>query len=54
MSRAGQLAAPSDLIDVPHVVTAYYAQTPDPSDVAQRVTFGTSGHRGSSLDSAFN
>jgi len=54
MSRAGQLAEPSDLIDVSHVVTAYYAQTPDPSDVAQRVTFGTSGHRGSSLDSAFN
>ncbi|MFD0481653.1 phosphoglucomutase (alpha-D-glucose-1,6-bisphosphate-dependent) [Kineococcus sp. GCM10028916] len=53
-SRAGQLAEPSDLIDVSHVVTAYYATQPDPSDVGQRVAFGTSGHRGSSLDAAFN
>ncbi|WP_432487294.1 phosphoglucomutase (alpha-D-glucose-1,6-bisphosphate-dependent) [Kineococcus sp. SYSU DK018] len=52
--RAGQHAEASDLIDVAHVVTAYYALAPDPSDVAQRVTFGTSGHRGSSLDGAFN
>ncbi|WP_432499148.1 phosphoglucomutase (alpha-D-glucose-1,6-bisphosphate-dependent) [Kineococcus auxinigenes] len=52
--RAGQHADASDLIDVAHVVTAYYALTPDPSDVGQRVTFGTSGHRGSSLDGAFN
>ncbi|WP_432507604.1 phosphoglucomutase (alpha-D-glucose-1,6-bisphosphate-dependent) [Kineococcus arenarius] len=52
--RAGQHAEASDLIDVAHVVTAYYALTPDPSDVGQRVTFGTSGHRGSSLDGAFN
>jgi phosphoglucomutase len=52
--RAGQLAGPDDLVDVPHLVTAYYATQPDPSDVAQRVTFGTSGHRGSSLDGAFN
>ncbi|PRY10078.1 phosphoglucomutase (alpha-D-glucose-1,6-bisphosphate-dependent) [Kineococcus rhizosphaerae] len=53
-SRAGQHAEPSDLIDVAHVVTAYYATKPDPSDVGQRVAFGTSGHRGSSLDAAFN
>ncbi|GAB3603372.1 phosphoglucomutase (alpha-D-glucose-1,6-bisphosphate-dependent) [Kineococcus gypseus] len=52
--RAGQHAEPADLIDVPHVVTAYYALTPDPSEVGQRVSFGTSGHRGSSLDAAFN
>ncbi len=52
--RAGQLASPSDLVDVAHLVTAYYACTPDPSDPDQRVTFGTSGHRGSSLRNAFN
>ncbi|GAA4979320.1 phosphoglucomutase (alpha-D-glucose-1,6-bisphosphate-dependent) [Kineococcus glutinatus] len=52
--RAGKFAEPSDLIDVAHVVTSYYSTTPDPGDVAQRVAFGTSGHRGSSLDGAFN
>ncbi|HXR68646.1 MAG TPA: phosphoglucomutase, alpha-D-glucose phosphate-specific, partial [Dermatophilaceae bacterium] len=52
--RAGQLASPSDLVDVPHLVTAYYTLTPDPSDPDQRVAFGTSGHRGSSLRNAFN
>ena len=52
--RAGQVAAPGDLVDVAHLVTAYYASTPDPSDPDQRVAFGTSGHRGSSLRSAFN
>ena len=52
--RAGQPAQPEDLIDVAQVVTAYYAVQPDPENVAQQVTFGTSGHRGSSLDSAFN
>ncbi|MDY6870562.1 MAG: phosphoglucomutase (alpha-D-glucose-1,6-bisphosphate-dependent) [Actinomycetota bacterium] len=52
--RAGQPALPEDLIDVAQVVTAYYAVQPDPEDVAQQVTFGTSGHRGSSLDAAFN
>jgi phosphoglucomutase len=52
--RAGQVASPSDLVDVAHLVTAYYANTPDPSDPAQRVAFGTSGHRGSSLANAFN
>ncbi|HKJ12461.1 MAG TPA: phosphoglucomutase (alpha-D-glucose-1,6-bisphosphate-dependent) [Ornithinimicrobium sp.] len=52
--NAGQQARDEDLIDVAHVVTAYYAQTPDPDDVAQQVSFGTSGHRGSSLDTAFN
>jgi phosphoglucomutase len=52
--RAGQPAEPSDLVDVAHLVTAYYTGVPDPSDVGQRVAFGTSGHRGSSLDTAFN
>ena len=52
--RAGKPALPEDLIDVPHLVTAYYTVTPDPDDVAQQVVFGTSGHRGSSLDGAFN
>ena len=52
--RAGQLASPSDLVDVAHLVTLYYAGTPDPSDPEQRVAFGTSGHRGSSLRNAFN
>ncbi|MCK0174839.1 phosphoglucomutase (alpha-D-glucose-1,6-bisphosphate-dependent) [Mycolicibacterium sp. F2034L] len=52
--RAGQPAQPEDLIDVAQVVTAYYTVDPDPEDVAQQVVFGTSGHRGSSLDGAFN
>jgi phosphoglucomutase len=52
--RAGTPAQPADLIDVSHVVTAYYTVTPDPDDPAQRVSFGTSGHRGSSLDGSFN
>ena len=52
--RAGQLASPSDLVDVPHLVTAYYTRRPDPTDPDQRVAFGTSGHRGSSLRTAFN
>jgi phosphoglucomutase len=52
--RAGQLASPLDLVDVAHLVTAYYVGIPDPSDPEQRVAFGTSGHRGSSLRNAFN
>ncbi|MBQ0989417.1 phosphoglucomutase (alpha-D-glucose-1,6-bisphosphate-dependent) [Micromonospora sp. H61] len=52
--RAGQLAEPADLVDVPRLVTAYYAEHPDPADPAQQVSFGTSGHRGSSLRNAFN
>src|SRR5664279_3064138 len=53
-TRAGQLASPADLVDVAHLVTAYYTSSPDPSDPDQRVSFGTSGHRGSSLRNAFN
>src|SRR5215203_5239964 len=52
--RAGQPASPEDLIDVDAVLSAYYDRTPDPDDPDQQVVFGTSGHRGSSLDSAFN
>ncbi|MGK2868474.1 MAG: phosphoglucomutase (alpha-D-glucose-1,6-bisphosphate-dependent) [Mycobacterium sp.] len=52
--RAGQPAQPEDLVDLAHLVTAYYTVQPDPDDVAQQVVFGTSGHRGSALDGAFN
>src|SRR5579862_3612903 len=52
--RAGQRAAPSDLVDVPRLVTAYYSEHPDPSVPGQQVAFGTSGHRGSSLKNSFN
>ncbi|WP_025735601.1 phosphoglucomutase (alpha-D-glucose-1,6-bisphosphate-dependent) [Mycobacterium genavense] len=52
--RAGQPAQPEDLVDLPHLVTAYYTIQPDPDDVAQQVAFGTSGHRGSALNGAFN
>ena len=52
--RAGQPAQPEDLIDVAQVVTAYYTVEPDPDNIDQQVAFGTSGHRGSSLDAAFN
>jgi len=51
---AGKPANPSLLINVPRLVTAYYTGRPDPSVLAQRVVFGTSGHRGSALDNAFN
>src|SRR5687767_5060840 len=47
-------AAHPSLANVPRVVTAYYAYTPDPSVEAQRVAFGTSGHHGSALDRRFN
>ena len=52
--RAGKPAQPEDLIDVAQVVTAYYTVEPDPDNIDQQVAFGTSGHRGSSLDAAFN
>jgi phosphoglucomutase len=51
---AGKPPAPSMLVDVPRLITAYYADVPDPSVPGQRVAFGTSGHRGSSFDRAFN
>ena len=51
---AGKPAPPGILIDVPRLIAAYYADRPDPAVPAQRVAFGTSGHRGSSFDRAFN
>jgi phosphoglucomutase len=51
---AGKPAPPGILVDVPRLVTAYYTEVPDPTVPAQRVAFGTSGHRGSSLKQAFN
>jgi phosphoglucomutase len=52
--RAGQPATAGDLVDVAKLVTAYYAIHPDPADPAQRVSFGTSGHRGSAFTATFN
>src|ERR1700712_5187059 len=52
--RAGLLAAPADLIDVAALTAAYVDIHPDPDNPLQQVLFGTSGHRGSSLDGAFN
>jgi phosphoglucomutase len=52
--RAGQPAAPGDLVNVAKLVTAYYTLHPDPAEVAQRVSFGTSGHRGSAYTATFN
>ena len=54
MSRAGQPAEASDLIDIDELIAAYYDRKPDPAIASQRVAFGTSGHRGSSLSSSFN
>ena len=52
--RAGQHAQPEDLVDVARLITDYYTLHPDMSDPAQQVAFGTSGHRGSAADAAFN
>ena len=52
--RAGQPAAAEDLVDVAKLVTAYYTVHPDPGEAAQRVSFGTSGHRGSAFSATFN
>ncbi|WP_288785110.1 phosphoglucomutase (alpha-D-glucose-1,6-bisphosphate-dependent) [uncultured Microbacterium sp.] len=54
MSRAGQPAEASDLIDIDELIAAYYDRKPDASVPEQRVVFGTSGHRGSSLSTSFN
>jgi len=51
---AGKPAEVSMLVDVPKLLTAYYSDIPDPSIPSQRVAFGTSGHRGSAFDKAFN
>jgi phosphoglucomutase len=52
--RAGQPASQADLVDVAALVTAYYAEHPDPADPGQQVSFGTSGHRGSAFRLSFN
>jgi phosphoglucomutase len=52
--RAGQPATAADLVDVSALVTAYFSEHPDPGEPSQRVSFGTSGHRGSSLRLSFN
>jgi len=51
---AGKLPEPGMLVNIPKLITAYYTDAPDPSIPAQRVAFGTSGHRGSALQKAFN
>ena len=51
---AGKLAQPSSLVNVPRLITAYYSNLPDPAIPAQRVAFGTSGHRGSAFENSFN
>jgi len=50
----GEPATPAILTNIPRLVTAYYAEVPDPAIARQRVAFGTSGHRGSSFDRTFN
>jgi phosphoglucomutase len=52
-ARAGQQAEPSDLVNIEELVAAYFSKKPDVSHPDQAVVFGTSGHRGSSLDAAF-
>jgi phosphoglucomutase len=53
-ARAGRVADPSTLENIPRLVTSYFARRPNMAEPGQRVAFGTSGHRGSSLDRAFN
>lgn len=53
-NRAGTVATPQDLVDIDALISAYYDLTPEMTDPAQRVAFGTSGHRGSSFKSSFN
>jgi len=51
---AGKHLPPAELVNVPRLVSAYYANRPDPRDPGQRVSFGTSGHRGSAFSNSFN
>ena len=51
---AGKPAPKDLLVDVPKLIASYYTTRPDPAERSQRVAFGTSGHRGSSLKAAFN
>ena len=52
--RAGRPAEAADLVNVPRLLASYYTERPDPAERGQRVAFGTSGHRGSSLKASFN
>jgi len=52
--KAGKLAEASDLVNVPKLITAFFTEHPDPSIREQRVSFGTSGHRGSAFRCSFN
>lgn len=52
--RAGRQAEPDELTDIPALIAEYYVKKPDPKEITQRVSFGTSGHRGSSFDQSFN
>ncbi len=54
LNTPGHLSSPDKLVNLPTLVTAFYANHPDPENPAQRVSFGTSGHRGSSLTTSFN
>jgi phosphoglucomutase len=54
LNTPGHLASPGKLVKLPALVTAFYANHPDPENPAERVSFGTSGHRGSSLSTSFN
>src|ERR1044071_552214 len=51
---AGKPADPATLVNIPRLISAYFVERPDPSVRAQQVSFGTSGHRGSSFDNSFN
>jgi phosphoglucomutase len=53
-NKPGTLPSPDTLVNVPRLITAYYAIRPDPDNAAQRVSFGTSGHRGSAFQGSFN
>ena len=53
-NKPGTLPSPDTLVNVPRLITAYYSLRPDPDNSAQRVAFGTSGHRGSAFDGSFN
>ena len=53
-NKPGTLPSPDTLVNIPRLITAYYANRPDPETPAHRVSFGTSGHRGSAFHSSFN
>lgn len=52
--RAGKIAKPNELVNIPNLISCYYTQKPDRDNPTHRVSFGTSGHRGSSINNTFN